>query len=184
MHKILIGCESSGTVRDAFQERGFDAWSCDIKPSETPTNSHLQMDVRQALREQKWDMLLVCHPPCTMLCNSGVRWLRTPPPGQTLADRWRELKEGARLFRDLMDADIPAIAVENPVMHKHAKNISRALRKFDRVIVDYRTPNQIRIAISPLYNTYNEVFDGFKKVKECVKSKKYLDIGDEFLKVT
>tara|TARA_R100001086_G_scaffold53936_1_gene24132 strand:+ start:1239 stop:1943 length:705 start_codon:yes stop_codon:yes gene_type:complete len=123
MHKILIGCESSGTVRDAFQERGFDAWSCDIKPSETPTNSHLQMDVRQALREQKWDMLLVCHPPCTMLCNSGVRWLQTPPPGQTLADRWQELKEGARLFRDLMDADIPAIAVENPVMHKYAKKL-------------------------------------------------------------
>ena len=70
------------------------------------------------------------------------------------------------------------------LMHEHAKKISRALRKFDRVVVDYRTPNQIRIAISPLYNTFNEVYTGFKKIKECVEGEKYLDIGDELSKVT
>tara|TARA_B100000287_G_scaffold419661_1_gene458145 strand:- start:599 stop:1870 length:1272 start_codon:yes stop_codon:yes gene_type:complete len=70
------------------------------------------------------------------------------------------------------------------LMHEYAKKISRALRKFDRVIVDYRTPNQIRIAISPLYNTYNEVYNGFKKIKKCVESEKYLDIRDESSKVT
>ena len=70
------------------------------------------------------------------------------------------------------------------LMHEHAKKISRALRKFDRVVVDYRTPNQIRIAISPLYNTFNEVYAGFKKIKDCVEGKKYLDVGDELSKVT
>ena len=123
MHKILIGCECSGTVRDAFQERGFDAWSCDIKPSETPTNSHLQMDVREALREFEWDMFLCAHVPCTRLANSGVRWLNSPAPGKTKEQMWAELREGARLFRDMLDADIPAIAVENPIMHKHAKRL-------------------------------------------------------------
>ena len=70
------------------------------------------------------------------------------------------------------------------LMHEHAKKISRALRKFDRVVVDYRTPNQIRIAISPLYNTFNEIYAGFKKIKDCVEGKKYLDVGDELSKVT
>ena len=70
------------------------------------------------------------------------------------------------------------------LMHEHAQKISRALRKFDRVVVDYRTPNQIRIAISPLYNTFNEVYTGFKKIKECVEREKYLDIGNELSKVT
>jgi len=97
-----------------------------------------------------------------------------------LYDEW--LKELG--FRLMTPRDSSKRGCHISLMHKHAKKISRALRKFDRVIVDYRTPNQIRIAISPLYNTYNEVFDGFKKVKECVKGKKYLDIGDEFLKVT
>ena len=70
------------------------------------------------------------------------------------------------------------------LMHEHAKKISRALRMFNRVVVDYRTPNQIRIAISPLYNTFNEVYICFKKIKECVEREKYLDIGNELSKVT
>jgi hypothetical protein len=64
---------------------------------------------------------MVAHPPCTRLCNSGVRWLKTPPPGRTLEEMWHELDEGAALFSDLWNADVPRIAVENPVMHKHAK---------------------------------------------------------------
>ena len=73
--KVLVACECSGTVRDTFYWAGFDAWSCDIKPADTPTNRHLQMDVREALKLQDWDMLIIAHPPCTRLCNSGVRWL-------------------------------------------------------------------------------------------------------------
>ena len=61
------------------------------------------------------------HPPCTRLCNSGVRWLHVPPPGKTLADMRRELEEGAALFSAVWNAPVERVAVENPVMHKHAK---------------------------------------------------------------
>lgn len=119
--RVLVACETSGTVRDAFDEMGFDAWSCDILPADTPTNRHLQGDVRDILDWSDWDLLMVGHPPCTRLCNSGVRWLHKAPPGRSLANMWSELDEGAALFRELMDADIPQIAIENPVMHKYAK---------------------------------------------------------------
>lgn len=119
--RVLVACETSGTVRDAFDELGFDAWSCDILPADTPTNRHLQGDVRDILDWSDWDLLMVGHPPCTRLCNSGVRWLHKAPPGKSLANMWSELDEGAALFRELMDADIPQIAIENPVMHKYAK---------------------------------------------------------------
>lgn len=119
--KILIGCEVSGIVRDAFLNRGHDAWSCDILPSDTPSNRHIQDDVRRVLEMEAWDLLMVAHPPCTRLCNSGVRWLSTPPPGRTKQEMWEELEEGAALFSDLFNADVPRVAIENPVMHKHAK---------------------------------------------------------------
>ncbi len=119
--KVLVACECSGTVRDTFYWAGFDAWSCDIKPADTPTNRHLQMDVREALKLQDWDMLIIAHPPCTRLCNSGVRWLHEPPAGKSKLDMWADLDDGAALFRELMDADVPYICVENPVMHKYAK---------------------------------------------------------------
>ena len=119
--KVLVACETSGTVRDAFFWEGFDAWSCDILPADTSTNRHIQADVRAVIGMDKWDVLVVCHPPCTRLCNSGVRWLHTPPPGKTKDQMWRELDEGAELFADCLNADIPFSAVENPVMHKHAK---------------------------------------------------------------
>jgi hypothetical protein len=118
--RVLIGCEFSGTVRRAFTAAGFDAWSCDLLPAEDGSNHHITADVREVLGEG-WDMLIIAHPPCTRLCNSGVRWLTTPPPGRTSADLWRELDEGADLFSTLWNAPIPRVAVENPVMHKHAK---------------------------------------------------------------
>ena len=121
MAKVLIGCEQSGVVRDAFLRRGHDAWSCDILPSETVTNRHIQADIRDVLRMDDWDMLFVAHPPCTRLCNSGVTWLHNPPPGKTKEQMWRELDEGCELFSDLWNANIPHVAVENPVMHKYAK---------------------------------------------------------------
>lgn len=69
-----------------------------------------------------WDLMTVMHPPCTRLTNSGVRWLHTPPPGRTLAEMWAELDDGAALFSAVWNvAHIPCVAVENPVMHKHAK---------------------------------------------------------------
>lgn len=118
--RVLIACEFSGTVRRAFVARGHDAWSCDLLPAEDRSNRHITGDVRDILSDG-WDLLIVAHPPCTRLCNSGVRWLSTPPPGRTSAELWRELDEGAALFSTLWNAPVERVAVENPVMHRHAK---------------------------------------------------------------
>jgi len=117
--RVLIACEFSGTVRRAFTARGHDAWSCDLLPAEDGSNRHIVGDARDLLNDG-WD-LAICHPPCTRLCNSGVRWLTKAPPGRTLADMWAELETGAALFSAFWNAPIPRIAVENPVMHRHAK---------------------------------------------------------------
>lgn len=122
--RVLIGCEVSGTVRRAFLARGYDAWSCDLQPAEDGSNRHIRGDVRDLLNDG-WDLLAVMHPPCTRLCNSGVRWLHVPPPGRTAADMRAELEEGAALFSACWNAPIERIAVENPVMHKHAKALIR-----------------------------------------------------------
>ncbi|ALA16114.1 MULTISPECIES: hypothetical protein [Chelatococcus] len=118
--RVLIACEFSGIVRRAFAARGHDAWSCDLLPAEDRSNKHLVGDVRNYLNDG-WDLLMVAHPPCTRLCNSGVRWLKVPPPGRTAEEMWRELDEGADLFSACWNAPIPRIAVENPVMHRYAK---------------------------------------------------------------
>ena len=118
--KVLVACEFSGIVRRAFADRGHDAWSCDLLPAEDRSNKHLQCDVRDILADG-WDLLIVAHPPCTRLCNSGVRWLSVPPKGKSLAQMWAELDAGCALFSDLWNAPIERVAVENPVMHRHAK---------------------------------------------------------------
>lgn len=112
--RVLVACEFSGTVRDAFALRGHEAWSCDIIPSEKPGN-HYQCDVRDVLGFG-WDML-IAHPPCTYLANSGVSWLHKS------VGRWFELFDAADFFLGLLNAEIPRIAVENPVMHKYAKRL-------------------------------------------------------------
>jgi hypothetical protein len=124
--RILVACECSGTVRDALRAEGHDAHSCDIKPDETRSNYHIQATVQEVLENPlvygEWDMLFVMHPPCTRLCNSGVRWLKVPPPRRTLDEMWAELDEGAALFDYCLNTDaVPFVAVENPVMHKYAK---------------------------------------------------------------
>lgn len=118
--KVLVACEFSGIVRRAFAAMGHDAWSCDLLPAEDRANKHIVGDVRDLLHDG-WDLLMVAHPPCTRLCNSGVRWLKVPPPGRTLKDMWADLDAGAALFSDCWNAPIARIAIENPVMHKHAK---------------------------------------------------------------
>lgn len=118
--RVLVACEFSGVVRNAFLDRGHDAWSCDLLPSEDGSNRHIQGDARDLLDED-WGMLIVAHPPCTRLCNSGVRWLSVPPAGKTVDQMEAELREGAELFSAFWNAPIHHVAVENPVMHKHAK---------------------------------------------------------------
>lgn len=118
--RVLVGCERSGIVRRAFTALGHEAWSCDLAPAEDGSNRHIVGDVRDLLHDG-WDLLAVMHPPCDRLANSGVRWLKVPPPGRTLDEMWRDLREGAALFSACWNAPIPRIACENPVMHKHAK---------------------------------------------------------------
>lgn len=118
--RVLVACEFSGVVRRAFNAVGADAWSCDLLPAEDGSNRHYQCDVREILH-LGWDLMMVAHPPCTRLCNSGVRWLHKPPAGRSLDDLWTELDEGAELFSALWNAPIDRVAIENPIMHRHAK---------------------------------------------------------------
>ena len=111
--KILIACEYSGRVRQAFEKMGHDVLSCDFEPAEDGAANHYQGDIRDVLHEG-WDMM-IAHPPCTYLTNSGVSWLHKDP------ERWAKLDDGAAFFKMLMDAPISKKAIENPIMHKYAK---------------------------------------------------------------
>ena len=114
--KILVACEYSGIVRDAFIKRGHDALSCDLLPSERH-GPHYRGDIMDLLRENRhWD-LIIGHPPCTYLCNSGVCWLHEEK------GRWAKMKKAAMFFRSLLNADCDRICIENPIMHKYAKEI-------------------------------------------------------------
>lgn len=120
--RVLIACEESGIVRDAMLRRGHDAWSCDLMPTRSP-GPHFQCDVREVL-DRGWD-LMIAHPDCTRLTNAGVRWLHVPPPGRTVAEMWQELFEAAAFYRLPRDAPIPRKCIENPVMHKYARELIR-----------------------------------------------------------
>lgn len=141
--KVLIACETSGTVRNAFLDRGHDAWSCDVLPSDDLTNRHIQDDALEVLKMESWDMLMVAHPPCTRLCNSGVRWLHKAPPGKTLAEMWEQLDQGAELFSKLWNADVPRVAIENPVMHKYAKARIKNFEPFTQSVQPYEFADSI-----------------------------------------
>jgi hypothetical protein len=116
---ILVGCECSGHVREAFRALGHNAWSCDLGPAWDGSPCHFQGDVREVATAYRWDML-IAHPPCTYLSNSGVRWLWLPD-GSKNEPRWAAMREGAALFRFLLELDtIPLRVIENPVIHKYA----------------------------------------------------------------
>ena len=126
--RVLVACEYSGRVREAFRKQGHTAWSADLLPADDGSLYHYEGDVRDIL-DKKWD-LMVAHPPCTYLSNSGVRWLHTDP------DRWDLMKDGADFFKELLDADIPKKAIENPIPHKYA--VERIGRKYDQLIQPYQ----------------------------------------------
>lgn len=117
--KILVACEYSGVVRDAFAARGHDSESCDLLPTEKP-GKHIQGDVLPLLGIQYsyFVDLLVGHPPCTYLCNSGVRWLA--PGGVLNPARYELMKQACDFFGALYNAKIPKVCIENPVMHHYA----------------------------------------------------------------
>ena len=118
--RVLVACEFSGVVRDAFIERGHDAVSCDLLPTEQP-GPHIQGDVLEIL-DEGWD-LMIAHPPCTHLAVSGARWFK---------DKVEEQKEALDFVRVLLDAPIPMIALENPV-----SVISTQIRKPDQIVQPY-----------------------------------------------
>jgi len=115
--RVLVACEYSGRVRDAFRAIGHDAVSCDLLPTEAP-GPHYVGDVRDILRDG-WD-IMIAHPPCTHLAVSGARWFHL---------KQREQAEALDFVRLLLDAPIPRIALENPV-----SIISSRIRKPDQVI--------------------------------------------------
>jgi site-specific DNA-cytosine methylase len=117
MH-VLIACEFSGIVRDAFRAKGHDAWSCDLLPSESSADYHIQSDVECVL-SQHWDMM-IAFPPCTHLCVSGARWFK---------DKQQEQLDALSFVRMLFSQQIEKIALENPI-----GVISTKIRKPDQII--------------------------------------------------
>lgn len=105
--RVLVACEFSGTVRRAFRALGYDAWSCDLLPSDDNSPHHRQCDVR-ALLYDGWD-LMIAHPPCTYLASSGLHWNTRRPERAALTE------EALTFVLDLAHAPIPRIAIENPI---------------------------------------------------------------------
>lgn len=130
MGKVLIACEESQEVCKAFRELGHEAFSCDIlECSGGHPEWHIQGDVLEIIncdyvitmtddvcRIGKWD-LIIAHPPCTYLCNSGVCWLHKDK------SRWDKMRDGAEFFKKLLNNKCKLIAIENPIMHKYAVEI-------------------------------------------------------------
>ena len=122
--RVLIACEFSGVVTNAFRLKGHEAWSCDILPTDSNPDWHIQGDVLKQL-DKNWDMM-IAHPPCTYLCNSGVSWLHKDE------SRWVELEKASEFFKTLLEYDIPKICVENPIPHKYGK-----LPKYSQIVQPY-----------------------------------------------
>jgi hypothetical protein len=119
--RLLVGCESSGKVREAFRRRGFDAWSCDLLPADDASPYHYQADLRLVVG-LGWDAL-IAHPPCTYLCSSGLHWNKRVPGRDALTE------EALDFVRWLMALPIPHKAIENPI-----GCISSRIRKPDQII--------------------------------------------------
>ena len=118
--KVLVACEYSGTVRDAFRAAGHDALSCDLLPTDVP-GPHYQGDVTDIINDG-WD-LMVAHPPCTYLCSSGLHWNKRRP------ERAQMTEDALKFVQFLLDAPIPRIALENPI-----GCIGTRIRKADQTI--------------------------------------------------
>ena len=108
--KVLVACEFSGTVRNAFRRRGHDAWSCDLLPAVDGSEYHIQGDCREHL--EGWDMV-ISHPPCTYLSKAGARFM-FPKAGEVDPERLKKAKEAVRFFQRCLNAPAEFIAVENP----------------------------------------------------------------------
>ena len=122
--KVLVACEFSGRVREAFRKFGHDAWSCDLLPSDDKSKHHITGDVEQILNDG-WDLMLA-FPPCTYLCSSGLHW------NKRVEGREKKTEEALEFVRLLLNAPVNKIALENPV-----GRIGTAIRKADQSIHPY-----------------------------------------------
>ena len=115
--KVLVGCEYSGRVREAFRKKGHDVYSCDLIESSDNSPFHIIGDVRDIIKSEHWD-LGISHPPCTYLSRAGARWLY--PKGKLNTERYELLLDGRELFMNCLESNIEKIAVENPTPFKIA----------------------------------------------------------------
>ncbi len=112
--RVLVACEESQVVCKAFRAKGFDAWSCDLMEcSGGHPEWHIQADAVETLLGQRWD-LLIAHPPCTYMSKAGARWMY-PKAGQLSQERFAKAMEAKAFFMKFYEADVPHIAVENPL---------------------------------------------------------------------
>jgi hypothetical protein len=121
---VLVACEFSGIVREAFIRRGHNAWSCDFLDTRIP-GPHYKEDIKKVLKKHPYWDIMIFHAPCTRLCNSGVRWLHE-------RNLWKEMEEAALFFKFLLDFDCDKICGENPIPHKYALDIIG--RKYTQII--------------------------------------------------
>ena len=119
--RVLVACEYSGRVREAFRKRGHDAWSCDLLPSDDDSPHHIQGDVLEVINDG-WD-LMITHPPCTYLSVSGLHW------NKRVEGRAEKTEDALQFVRLLLDAPVDRIALENPV-----SCISTRIRKPDQIV--------------------------------------------------
>jgi hypothetical protein len=128
--KVLVACERSGVVREAFRARGHDAWSCDLQRADDGSLYHVKGDAIQAAYHGPpndgwyWD-LLIAHPECTYLANSGAKHLYAGMKAENgpNPDRWAQMGAAATFFLSLWNCPIPRIAIENPIMVGHPKRL-------------------------------------------------------------
>jgi len=135
--RVLVACEFSGIVRDAFKAKGHDAWSCDLLPTERPGN-HIQGDVLAHLNDG-WD-LMIAHPPCTYLTCAGNKWFG-PKFKERFPNRLQQMKDGAEFFMNFAKTNIKKWAIENPI-----GRMSSLWKKPEQVIQPYHYGHDARKA--------------------------------------
>ncbi len=185
--RALVACEESQAVTIELRKLGVEAFSCDLQPcSGCHPEWHIQGDAVKEAYSGKYE-LMIAHPPCTYITNSGVSWLYNKD-GSRNESRWDKLKDGCELFKMLLDAPIPYKAIENPIPHKYA--LALIGRKYNQLIQPYMFGDAESKAtclwldgLMPLYKT-NDVKYAWKQLpKNQAQRLHYLPPGPERAKL-
>ena len=199
MPKVLVACEYSGTVRDAFTRRGWDAWSCDLRPSDTPGN-HIQGDVLPLLKWE-WD-LMIAHPTCTYMVNSGAKHLYEEwTPAERVAaakegrslfghsprrneERWNNMRKATEFFNQFLNTNIPHVAIENPVMVGHASDLvggkaTQFVQPYEFGVMESKKTGLRLINLPPLVSTHNVEIEMRKLPKKVWNKCHYMSPGPD-----